>query len=228
MVPGKPAACYNGSMKLASIALFAGIVLFLSFTASAEMVVEGTFGRVKDRPPCLGFFVPDGAKPIPGILVSRDGSFFLMFHEDQGRGLWRGSSAYFCLPPNYYHGLTTEVRAEGALKYIAVDADRLGASEEQVAAFVAMGSTRLTKLYAAVPGSAEMAGGDNLKLEYRLLPVKKEGGSYRIYDFLYTRTVPKGVYPLFGRTAKDGTIVALGYLKVGAGSRGSLVSVLPE
>lgn len=215
-------------MRATIIGVLVGIALFFSFTASAQGVIEGTFGRINDRPPCLGFFIPDGGKPIPGILVSRDGGFFLMFHEEQGRGLWRGSSAYFCLPPRYYHGLATEVRVEGALKYIAVDAEKLGATEERTAEFAPMGSTRLANMFAAVPLSAELAGENNLKLEYRLLPVKKEGGSYRIYDFLYTRTVPRGVYPLFGRTAKDGTIVALGYIQVKAGSRGSLVSILSE
>jgi hypothetical protein len=215
-------------MRATSIAVLAGIALFLSFTASAQIMVEKTFGRIKDRPPCLGFFVPDGAKPIPGILVSRDGGYFLLFHEEQSPGIYRGASGHFCLPPLLYHGAIGKVTQKGALKYIPVDAGQLGATDQRVASFVTMGTTTLSKLYTAIPGSAKVNTEGNLEVEYRLLPVKKEGESYRIYDFLYTRTVPKGVYPLFGRTAKDGTIVALGFIQVGKGDRGSLISVLPE
>ncbi len=214
-------------MRTATIAILGGIALFLSFTASAQEVVEGTLGRIKDRPLFLGFFVPDGAKPIPGILVSRDSGYFLMFHEDQAPGLTEGATGYFCLPPNYYHGSIAGVTQKGTLKYIAVDAEKLGASEERATGFAEIGSMELSKVYAAVPRSAEMASDGNLKLNYQLLRVKKEGESYRIQDFLYTRTVLKGVYPLFGRTAKDGTIVALGYIDVAAGDWGSLISVLP-
>lgn len=214
-------------MRITTIAILGGIALFLSFTASAQKVVEGTLGRIKDRPLFLGFFVPDGAKPIPGILVSRDSGYFLMFHEDQAPGLSEGATGYFCLPPNYYHDSIAGVTQKGTLKYIAVDAEKLGASEERAAGFAEIGSVELSGMCAAVPRSAEMADEGNLKLDYRLLRVKKKGDAYRILDFMYTRTVLEGVYPLFGRTSKEGTIVALGYIDVAAGDWGSLISVLP-
>jgi hypothetical protein len=215
-------------MRNISISILAVIAVFLSFTASAQVLEEGTLSRIKDRPQCLGFFVPDGEQPIPGILVSRDGGYFLMFHESQAPGLSRGDNGYFCLTPSVYYGSIASVAQEGVLKFVPVDGDKLNASDSRLARFGDMSSGGVSVMYAAVPTSAGIADNGNLQLNYQLLPVKKVGDSYRIHDFLYTHTVPMGVYPLFGRTPKNGAIVVLGYLDVVAKDKGNLISILPQ
>ncbi len=215
-------------MKTLFTALLVGIVLLLSFTASAQKIVEGTLSNVYDKPQFCGFFIPDGAAPIPGILVNQGDGYYFMFHEAQAAGLTKGTSGYFCLQPNFYHGTITSVTQDGSLKYVAIDGTKLGAYKSIVADFADMGTWKMNKMFAAVPESSLMNENGNLEIEYQLLPVKKHGDSYRIHDFLYTKTVPNGVYPLFGRNAGNGTIVVLGYLEVVGKDWGKLISAQPE
>lgn len=214
-------------MKTLCTALLVGIVLLLSFTASAQKVVEGTLSNVYDKPQFLGFFIPDGAAPIPGVLVNQGDGYYFMFHEAQAAGLTKGTSGYFCLQPNFYHSTITSVTQDGSLKYVAIDGRKLGAHKRIVANFADDG-TGMSKMFAAVPESSLMADNGNLEIDYQLLPVKRQGDSYRIHDFLYTETVPNGVYPLFGRNAGDGAIYVLGYLEVVGRDWGKLISILPE
>jgi len=214
-------------MRTISITIVALVAFLFPMVASAQ-VIEESISRIKDRPPCLGFFVPDGGKPIPGVLVKREYGYAFMFTDAQAPGITEGAMGYFCLVPLLYYGEISGVEEEQRLKYVPVDEESLNITDARLAVFANLADTKLSSMYAVVPESARLMEDGNLKLNYRLFPVKKEGSAYRIINFLYTKDVPQGTYLLFGRTAEDNTIVFLGNLRVGEHNMGTVSAAFSE
>jgi hypothetical protein len=205
--------------------MIAALIVFLFPVFASAQVVEESLARVKDRPPCLGFFVPDGGTPVTGVVVSRDIGYCFMFTQAQGSAITEGAQGYFCLSPLFYYGSISGIEKEGALRFVPINADELDITDARVANYADIEATRLSSMYAAVAESGSMQDDGNIKLNYRLFPVKAQGGYYRIMNFLYTKDVTMGAYPLFGRTASDNSIVFLGYLNIGGNNTGTVAGV---
>jgi hypothetical protein len=201
-------------MRILCTALAIGVVFLFSYVVSAQGLIEGTFGRLKDRPDYLGFFMPDGGELTPGVMMARQDGAYMMFHADQVPEIEEGDTGYFVLQPHFYYGSVEKVINEADLVYLKVDAVKLDMSFKRYMIDWGMPSGMMGKEYIAVPGKSKITPEGNLEISYRLLPVVKTSGRFRVQDFLYTKKVAKGIYPLFGRATDDSGIVFLGYLKV--------------
>lgn len=146
-------------------------------------------------------------------MARQDGTY-MMFHAEQVPGIEEGAKGYFVLQPHFYYGSVEKVIKEAGLVYVKVDRVKLNASLKRLLHDAGMPGGMMGKEYIAVPGKSKITPEGNLEISYRLLPVVMTGGRYHVQDFLYTKKVAKGLYPLFGRASDDSVIAFFGYLKV--------------
>ncbi len=89
----------------------------------------------------------------------------------------------------YYLEKPKEFVKKGEVALYQVDPDKLGISEKSVGKVNGVNWAGVEKLLVTIHDSVEKLGREQFEISFRLLPVNREKGSFRVLDFLYTKSV---------------------------------------
>lgn len=197
-----------------SFSLVLACLLFLLGLAGSSLSQQlriTTLGRIKDKPPSLAFVIV-GKQAISGFVLKKGESYFIAV-PSANLPASKFDEVILAVPPIMDKVANPAFTSEGNLALFPADEQRLQLEESKSANLVSADSRQVKDFLVPIVDEVNYEEGRQIEVSFRLLPVKPEGGGFRVLDFLYTKSVRKGTYPLFARLI-DGEIAVAGLLQV--------------